>query len=66
MVPFREIATASPLAMPRNDIKCVARNSIKSVRKLYYFFTNKLLFIPYEVFNVIASEAWQSPGRDTL
>ena len=52
---------------PQNDIKCVARNSIKSVRKLYYFFTNKLLFIPYEVLNVIAKHRlavlWQSPGR---
>ena len=31
--PFREIATASPLAMPRNDIKCVARDIIKIARK---------------------------------
>ena len=43
-LPFREIATASPLAMPRNDIKCVARNNVKKVcRFCYYFSANKLL-----------------------
>ena len=42
--PFREIATASPLAMPRNDIKCVARDRIKKVRKFCNKFpVNKLL-----------------------
>ena len=34
--PFRAIATASPLAMPRNDIKCVARDRIKKVRKIFF------------------------------
>ena len=44
MLPFREIATASPLAMPRNDIKCVARNNVKKVcRFCYYFSANKRL-----------------------
>ena len=43
-LPFREIATASPLAMPRNDIKCVAQNNVKKVcRFCYYFSANKLL-----------------------
>ena len=43
-LPFRGIATASPLAMPRNDIKCVARNNVKKVcRFCYYFSANKLL-----------------------
>ena len=45
-LPFREIAKASPLAMPRNDIKCVARNNVKKVcRFCYYFSANKLLLL---------------------
>ena len=44
MVPFRGIATASPLAVPRNDIKCVARDNVKKVCRLCnYFSANKRL-----------------------
>ena len=51
---------------PRNDIKCVARNSIKSVRKFYYFLTNKLLFIPYEVLCHCEAPPIMGTPKDTL
>ena len=51
---------------PLNDIKCVARNSIKSVRKFYYFLTNKLLFIPYEVLCHCEAPPIMGTPKDTL
>ena len=61
--PFRRF---SRRFAPLNDIKCVARNSIKSVRKFYYFLTNKLLFIPYEVLCHCEAPPIMGTPKDTL
>ena len=65
--PFREIATASPLAMPRNDrvlrtekkkFCLLAKNGVIDLRFLFY---------PVQRTYVIArsNATWQSPGRVT-
>ena len=49
----------------RNDIKCVARNSIRRVCKVCYYFFSKQTLITFRTkYSVIASVAWQSPGRE--
>ena len=49
----------------RNDIKCVARNSIKRVCKVCYYFFSKQTLITFRTkYSVIAKVAWQSPGRE--
>ena len=52
----------------RNDIKCVARNSIKRVCKVCYYFFSKQTLITFRTkYSVIARSVatWQSPGRES-
>ena len=54
-------------ATPQNDIKCVARSIIKKVCKFFIFLSNKQTLILFRTkYSVIASVAWQSPGRARL
>ena len=51
---------------PRNDIKCVARSFINKVCEFFMFLSNKQTLILFRTkYSVIASVAWQSPGRVT-